>query len=48
MELALNTLENELHLKEININFYSYSEIEILFNQLISGLFEIKSKGFSH
>ena len=31
MELALNTLENELGIKQININFYSYNEIEILF-----------------
>ena len=31
MELAFNTLENELHLKEINKKIYSYSEIEILF-----------------
>ena len=31
MELGLNTLENQLHLKEINIIFYSYIEIRILF-----------------
>ena len=32
MELAFNTLENELHLKEINKHFYLYNEIEILFD----------------
>ena len=32
MELAFNTLENELHLKEIIKYFYLDNEIEILFD----------------